>query len=55
MTYQTDGSVDYIYIKKYSFSLKTINEMKIVSTDCVKASSMNYLKTKFTNISEGRM
>ena len=30
-------------IRKYSFSQRTINEMNKLSTDCVTASSVNYV------------
>ena len=33
-------------IRKYSFSQKTINEWKKMSTDCVTASSVNMFKNK---------
>ena len=33
-------------IRKYSFSQRTINEWKKLSTDCVTARSMNMLKNK---------
>ena len=33
-------------IRKYSFSYRTINEWKTLSTDCVKASSVKMFKEK---------
>ena len=35
-----------LYIRKYSFSQRTINEWNKLSTDCVTASSMNMFKNK---------
>ena len=42
-------------IRKYSFSQRTINEWKKISTDCVTASSMNMFKNKTDNISARRV
>ena len=43
-------------IIKYSVSHRMINECNEVSTYCGNASSVNsYLKTKLSNISEGRL
>ena len=43
-------------IRKYSFSQRTINEWKKLSTDCVTASSVNmFKKTRLTHISGGRI
>ena len=33
-------------IRKYSFTLRTINEWNKLSTDCVTASSVNMVKSK---------
>ena len=40
-----------LYIRKYSFSQRTINEWNKLSTDCVTASSVNLFKTWLTHIS----
>ena len=35
-----------LYVRKYSFSQRTINVWNTLSTDCVHASSVNMLKNK---------
>ena len=35
-----------LYIRKYSFSQRTINDWNKLSTDCVTASSVNMYKNK---------
>ena len=37
-----------IYIRKFSFSQRTVNEWNRLSADCVGASSVNMFKTKST-------
>ena len=40
--------------RNYSFSQRTIHEWNILSTECVKASSVNMFK-KLTNVTGGRV
>ena len=40
-------------IRKYSFSQRTINKWKKLSTDCITASNMNMFKNKVDTSQEG--
>ena len=41
-------------VRKYSFSQRIINEWNRLPADCVGTNSVNCLKTKLTNTSDGR-